>query len=73
MLLFFALPFAAARLVNLPGVHTPQLGYNSWYDVFMSPSSAALLETASAMATNGLQAAGFKYVNLGTFFPNFLS
>lgn len=43
---------------------TPQMGYNSWYDVLMSPSTEIVQATAQAMATNGLQAAGYTYINL---------
>lgn len=43
---------------------TPQLGYNSWYDVLMNPSQDALLKTAQALTSTGLAALGYKYVNL---------
>jgi len=40
------------------------MGYNSWYDVQMGPSAELVEATAQAMASNGLQAAGYKYINL---------
>ena len=40
------------------------MGYNSWYDVWMSPSEENTLATAQAMVSKGLFAAGFRYVNL---------
>ena len=55
---------ARARFTTLPGFRSPQMGYNSWYDVLMNPSAESVLATASAMAKNGLQAAGYVYVNL---------
>ncbi len=64
LLLLGTLSLAAARVVSLPGVRTPQMGYNSWYDVLMSPSAEGVLETANALRTSGLQAAGYTYVNL---------
>jgi hypothetical protein len=50
---------ANARLTSLPGFAKPQMGYNSWYDVLMNPSASAVLATADAMKTSGLQAAGY--------------
>ena len=64
LLLVTTVAVDARELSSLPGFRTSQMGYNSWYDVFMSPSSTALLATADAMASNGLQAAGYSYVNL---------
>lgn len=43
---------------------TPQMGYNSWYDLFMSPTEAAVLESASSLKAFGFQALGYTYVNL---------
>ena len=54
-LLVCAVAVDARELSGLPGFRTSQMGYNSWYDVMMSPSSTALLATAEAMASNGLQ------------------
>jgi alpha-galactosidase len=33
---------------------TPQMGYNSWYDVLMGPSETMVRETAQAMISNGV-------------------
>ena len=55
---------ARARFTTLPGFRSPQMGYNSWYDVLMNPSAESVLATASAMAKSGLQSAGYVYVNL---------
>jgi alpha-galactosidase len=54
----------ARRLNTLPGFQTPQMAYNSWYDVMMNPSSEKILATAKAMTSSGLQKAGYKYINL---------
>lgn len=43
---------------------TPALGWSSWNTFGGSVSDALLRETADAMATNGLLAAGYKYLNL---------
>lgn len=40
------------------------MGYNSWYDVYMSPSEAHVRATLAAMQQYGLPALGYKYVNL---------
>jgi hypothetical protein len=36
----------------------------SWYDLWMSPTQETTLATAQAMVSNGLYAAGFRFVNL---------
>lgn len=56
--------FVSAYALNNNLGRTPQMGYNSWYDVGMSPSADLVTNTAAAMASNGLQAAGYIYVNL---------
>jgi alpha-galactosidase len=33
---------------------TPQMGYNSWYDMMMNPSDALLRETVTALKQTGL-------------------
>lgn len=52
----------AAALDN--GFVRPQMGYNSWYDVGMSPSEELMKSTMDAMASTGLLALGYKYANL---------
>lgn len=43
---------------------TPQMGYNSWYDLYMTPSEAVIRETVQALKSTGLFDAGYRYVNL---------
>eukprot|EP01116_Phalansterium_solitarium_P007284 TRINITY_DN19879_c0_g1_i1.p1 TRINITY_DN19879_c0_g1~~TRINITY_DN19879_c0_g1_i1.p1 ORF type:complete len:555 (+),score=132.94 TRINITY_DN19879_c0_g1_i1:131-1795(+) len=43
---------------------TPQMGYNSWYDVGMGPTEELVKATVDAMKSNGLYDAGYRYVNL---------
>lgn len=43
---------------------TPQMGWNSWYDVLMSPTAERVLATATALKALGLQQLGYHYVNL---------
>jgi len=45
---------------------TPQMGYNSWYDVQCSSemNQNIILETAQAMVATGLASLGYKYINL---------
>jgi len=40
------------------------MGYNSWYDLYMTPSEQAIRDTVSALKETGLFAAGYHYVNL---------
>ena len=43
---------------------TPQMGYNSWYDVMGTIDELVIRETADAMVSTGLYAAGYNYINL---------
>jgi len=45
---------------------TPQMGYNSWYDLTCSSAmnEDVIKATAAAMKSNGLAALGYEYVNL---------
>jgi alpha-galactosidase len=43
---------------------TPQMGWNSWNKFQGSVSEQLIRETADAMATNGMKAAGYQYVNI---------
>ena len=54
---------AAAALNNGLGL-TPQMGYNSWYDLGMQPSEDMVRATVDAMVAGGFVAAGYKYLNL---------
>lgn len=40
------------------------MGYNSWYDVLMSPSETLVRQTVDALKSTGLYDAGYHYVNL---------
>ena len=42
----------------------PLMGWSSWNTFGVNISEAVILETAQAMATNGLKAAGYVYVNI---------
>ena len=43
---------------------TPQMGWNSWNKFQGKVSEQLIRETADAMATNGMKAAGYQYVNI---------
>jgi alpha-galactosidase len=43
---------------------TPQMGWNSWNKFQGRISEQLIRETADAMATNGMKAAGYEYVNI---------
>jgi alpha-galactosidase len=51
-------------ITNLLTLNIYKKGYNSWYDVLMSPSEATVRETVDAMVSLGLRDKGYKYVNL---------
>ena len=40
------------------------MGYNSWYDVMDTIDEKVIRETADAMVSTGLAAAGYNYINL---------
>jgi alpha-galactosidase len=42
----------------------PPLGFNDWNAVHCNVSEALIKQTAAAMVTNGLRAAGYRYVNV---------
>ena len=61
----------AARLLDaakIPPARDPKLrplmGWSSWNTFGVDISETIILETARAMATNGLKAAGYTYVNI---------
>ncbi|MFI1335892.1 glycoside hydrolase family 27 protein [Streptomyces sp. NPDC020845] len=70
-----ALLIAAASVVS-PGTaqpaaaldnglaRTPQMGFNNWNAYGCNVSEALIKSTAQAMHTNGMQAAGYEYVNI---------
>ncbi len=43
---------------------TPQMGYNSWYDVMGTIDEKVIKETTDALISTGLAAVGYKYINL---------
>jgi alpha-galactosidase len=43
---------------------TPQMGWNSWNKFASKVNEQVIRETADAMATNGMKAAGYEYVNI---------
>ena len=65
-----AKPFAGETTWPLPQLNlasnalTPRMGWNSWFVVgdAIGPSESLIKRTADALATNGLAAAGYKYV-----------
>ena len=46
------------------GVQRPLMGWSSWNTFRFDISDEAIMSVASAMATNGLKAAGYAYVNI---------
>ena len=56
---------ASAAEAKRPGrVARPLMGWSSWNSFRVNISEALILEVAQAMATNGLAAAGYRYVNI---------
>jgi alpha-galactosidase len=56
---------AGAHAQKFPGLAlTPQMGWNSWNKFQGRVSEELIRETADAMATNGMKAAGYQYVNI---------
>lgn len=54
------LSFAQSRSL----ARTPPMGWNSWNHFGCHVSDAIIREQAKAMATNGMKAAGYRYVNI---------
>jgi alpha-galactosidase len=57
-----AAPAAAALSNGLAA--TPQMGWNDWNAFGCNVSAALVEQTAKAMVTNGMQKAGYEYVNI---------
>jgi hypothetical protein len=51
-------PLTVKALDN--GFSLPQMGYNSWYDVGMSPSETLMRATVDSMVATGLVSLGFR-------------
>ncbi|MFC0434335.1 glycoside hydrolase family 27 protein [Kutzneria buriramensis] len=61
----FALVTAApAEALGNGLARTPQLGFNDWNAYGCNVSESLIKSTAQAMHTNGMQAAGYQYVNI---------
>ena len=59
-----ALSAGAARALDNGVGQRPALGFSTWNTFGGTVSDALLRETADAMASNGLLAAGYEYLNL---------
>ncbi len=59
----FAILKAAADTRN-PSMKRPLMGWSSWNTFGLEIDEAKILSVAEAMATNGLKAAGYTYVNI---------
>ena len=59
-----ALSAGAARALDNGVGRLPALGFSTWNTFGGTVSDALLRETADAMASNGLLAAGYEYLNL---------
>ena len=57
------LPLPASALTNNLAL-TPPMGWNSWNHYGCNVSDAIIRGVANAMATNGMQAAGYQFVNM---------
>ena len=64
LILFFCLAGGAARAQGLGLAHTPPMGWNSWNHFACKVSDAIIRAQAHAMATNGMKAAGYEYINI---------
>jgi len=62
LVLFLACGIPAARGQEIAA--TPPMGWNSWNHYGCKVSQAIVREQARAMATNGMKAAGYEYVNI---------
>ncbi|MFJ1796094.1 NPCBM/NEW2 domain-containing protein [Kitasatospora griseola] len=57
-------PAATAAAVPVTPVLTPPMGWNSWNKFGCNINEALIRETADALVANGLDRAGYQYVNL---------
>ena len=53
-----------ARALDNGLARTPQMGYNSWYDLMGALTEANIKDTTDAMVESGLYALGYNYLNL---------
>ncbi|KJY25574.1 hypothetical protein VR45_39045, partial [Streptomyces sp. NRRL S-495] len=59
-----ASPPATAAAVPVTPVLTPPMGWNSWNKFGCNINETLIRETADALVANGLDRAGYQYVNL---------
>jgi len=59
-----AAPAAAATVTPNGLAATPPMGWNSWYPFHCGITAQIVEQTAKAMVTSGMKAAGYKYVNI---------
>jgi alpha-galactosidase len=68
LVLFIVLTFMAgptAQAQKFPGLaRTPPMGWNSWNKFQCNVDETIIRAMADAMATNGMKAAGYKYINI---------
>ena len=55
-------PTAAAESNGVAA--TPPMGWNDWYSTYCGVTAQLVEQTAQAMATDGMKAAGYQYVNI---------
>ena len=59
------LPLGCLGLDNGLGLSGPAMGWSSWnFFQCAGLNASVIMETADAMASSGLQAAGYEYVNI---------
>ena len=58
-----AVPFSSRALTNSLAL-TPPMGWNSWNHYSCNISDAIIRNIANAMATNGMKAAGYQFINI---------
>ena len=61
--LLVAVPLASRALTNNLAL-TPPMGWNSWNHFACAVSDAVIRSQADAMATNGMKAAGYQFINI---------
>ena len=60
-----ALSLAAPTRAESNGLAaTPPMGWNDWYSAFCGVNASLVEQTAQAMVSNGMKAAGYDYVNV---------
>ncbi len=64
VIIFIFLASGAAKAQGLGLARTPPMGWNSWNHFRCKVSDAVIRAQADAMASNGMKAAGYKYVNI---------